>query len=87
MSIALATRKIAEYSGKIEQLNARMEVLEKDALDSVSDPAKKAEVMKELTQVKTWLGMLKDFLEGWKDVIKTFLGHLKLFNDLAKGAQ
>lgn len=89
MSIGLAIKNISMYTSMIGSLTEKVDSLEKQAISAASskdDPALKS-INTKLAIYKTLLGMVKDFLEFWKETIKSVLGLFKLFGDLAKGAQ
>ena len=87
MSLGLATSKVAEYSGRLEFLASQMSTLEGLAQQSVKDPAAAKDIARQIQIVKTLYGMVKDFLEFWKEVIKSVLGMLKMFTELAQGSR
>ncbi len=87
MSLSLATGKVAEYSGRLETLAGMMSQLEGEAQRSVKDPTASKDIARQIQIVKTLYGMIKDFIEFWKEVIKSTLALLKMFTELAQGSR
>ncbi len=88
MSIGLASIKIAEYTSNISGLTEELGGLENQAIAIAAagkkdDPALK-DLNKQIAVLKAIISMMKDFLEFWKDVIKSVLSLFKLFNELSR---
>lgn len=89
MSLGLAINKIAEYTSFIGVIAEKVANLEAELVKSTANKDDNAvrDVQRQLTLYKTLLGLVKDFLEFWKEIIKSVLGLLKSFNELAQGAR
>ena len=89
MSIGIAIQQIAKYSSLMEALAPQIQAKEGELLLAVNDPnkAKVGEIQQVLTRLKTLMGLAKDFMEFWKEVIKGVMGILKSINELAQGAR
>lgn len=86
MSIGLAMSRIAKYTAmSLEYTNKiAMEENQLFKAEILKDPNKHLAINMKLNIYKTILRMCQDFLEFWKEVLKNFLGQLKLFNDLIR---
>ena len=89
MSIGLAISKIAEYTGQIAATTVVIGIEEQNLLLATQSKNDQqiTDVQQKLTQYKTLLSLLNQFLEFWKDVIKQTLAILKMFNELATGSR
>ncbi len=89
MSIGLAMLSIATYVGKLDTISEQISQAEADVIKATGD--KNDVLMKQaqlrLQMLKALYGLIKDFIEFWKDVIKTTMGLLKQMNELAQGAR
>ena len=89
MSLGLAIQKISEYTGALQTISEEVDKTEYDVMKAANE--KSGDAFKEahirLTRLKTLMGLIKDFIEFWKDVLKTFLGLLKGMNELIRGGQ
>lgn len=88
MSIGIAMARIGEYSGALERATAKhaevQDLLEAAALRGENAPP---ELRKEMAKLSLLMGLYKEFIEFWKQVIKDFLALLKSVNELASGAR
>lgn len=89
MTLGLAIQKVSEYTGAMQSITERVAGLEIDVMNATvnKDPNLYKEAMLKLTRLKTLLGLIKDFMEFWKEMIKSFLAMLKGINELAQGAR
>ena len=89
MSLSLATTKVAQYTAALESLAGQVAIAEGAHIKAVTDKDDGAvkESVAHLQRLKTLMGMYKDFIEFWKDIIKTVLGLLKMFTELAQGSR
>ena len=89
MSLGLAIQQISNYTSIIGTVAEKIANLEGDLISATTNKNDAAirDIQLRLTTYKTILGLVKDFLEFWKDMIKSILGLLKSFNELAQGAR
>ncbi|MBI1857500.1 MAG: hypothetical protein HYR97_00040 [Candidatus Melainabacteria bacterium] len=89
MSLSLAITKIAQHTSAMESLSQQIAEAEAEHIKAAGgkDPDAVKVALAHLTRLKTLFGMAKDFVEFWKDVIKTILGLIKATNELAQGAR
>lgn len=89
MSLGLAMRQIGQYTGEMMVISGKIADTEAEAITATAakDDAKMKLVQQKLTLLKTLFGLIKDFIEFWKDVIKSVMGLLKSLNELAQGAR
>ena len=84
--IQQALSRIAEYSGRLETATALMGDVQVQ-LEKAGDVDVKKDLRSQQAKLSYLIGLYKEFLEFWKDVIKTALSLLKMFNELAQGAR
>lgn len=88
MSIGLAISQIAKYTYAMQSITAQLEPLEMKMLATVNKQDKAfADLQMQVTRLKTLLGLVKDLLEFWKDMIKQFLAVIRSINELAHSAR
>ena len=89
MSIGLAITKLAEYTSAISRLTEEVGNEESKLLAATASKDDNAikDVQRRLTLLKTMVGLMKDFLEFWKDTIKSFMAIFKMMNELAQGSR
>lgn len=85
MSLGLAMQKVAEYSSAVTRLTAEISPLEAKLMAAATGKDDKgfAETQLQLTKLKTLLGLVQEFLNFWKDVIKGMMQLIKSVNELA----
>lgn len=89
MSLSLAMSKIAEHTAGLSYIADQISATEGDAVKAAQgkDPAATKEVTSRMQLWKTLYGMIKDFIEFWKDVLKSILTLIKMMTELAQGAR
>ncbi len=90
MSLGLAMSKIAEHTSTLDFLSGEIASAEGDSVKAAGAKdggASTKAVVSRLQYLKTLYGMIKDFIEFWKDVIKSVLALLKMFTELAQGSR
>lgn len=96
MSVALAVSKIGEYTSRYDSITARVNTIQ-EALQLEGFKALKAgrdvdtkiheSLRKELAVLMYLQGLLKEFIEYWKQVIQQTLALIKSIQELAQGAR
>ena len=86
-SLPLAISSIAHYSSMLEFVAGQVGVVQTQVEAAViaKDPVATREYRAELAKLNTLITLYKDFVEFWKDVIKSILILMKMFNELAGG--
>ncbi len=88
MSVGLAVTKIGQYSGLIdsttEQINVLQQQIEAATLGGAQPPA---DLRAQLARKNVVLGLYKEFIDFWKQVLKDFLALIKSIGELAQGAR
>ena len=88
MSIDLAIERIGYFSSKIDEITQKVSVLEIDLLGTgEEDKAAKQDIKAQLARLNFQLGLCKEFIEFWKQVIQTTLNLIKSLQELAQGAR
>ncbi|OGI09266.1 MAG: hypothetical protein A3F80_03265 [Candidatus Melainabacteria bacterium RIFCSPLOWO2_12_FULL_35_11] len=90
MSLSEAASRIAQHTSTLEFISSQIATTEGDAIKAAGTKdggASTKAVVSRLQYLKTLYGMIKDFIEFWKDVIKSVLALLKMFTELAQGSR
>ena len=94
LTFGLAIAQVAKYTAKIEELTESRAVYEDMLLnikagdkDSLSDEQKAMmkSLHSEIAKLEIQIGLCKQFLEFWKEVLKSGLQILGMFNELIAG--
>lgn len=88
MSLGLAISQVSKYTYAVQLYTSMLEPLEMQMLKTVNKNDKAfADLQMKITRLKTLLGLVKEFLDFWKNMIKEFMAMIKSINELAQGAR
>ena len=101
MSIALATSRIGTYTSEIDRLTGEIADMQSEQIDvevekveAGDDKDKKKVVAKKSKDIRKRLalataqqGVLKEFVDFWKNYITQFLSMIKSLQELSQGAR
>ena len=80
-ALALATSNISKYTSSIERLANEISTLETELLGVEKNDSRYGAIQKKLLTFKNTSGMMKEFLDFWKDLWKALVGFVKMFNE------
>ena len=88
MSISLAIDRIGFFSAKIDEITARVADLEIELIGTdEKDKDSRQDIKSQLAKLNFQLGLCKEFIDFWKNVIQTTLNLIKSLQELAQGAR
>lgn len=88
MSIGIAMGRIGEYSTRLEEATSKhAELQDKLLAATVEGKNPDPQIRAQMAKLSILMGLFKEFIEFWKQVIKDFLGLIKSINELASGAR